>query len=166
MLKSKKLVSLLLAVAIIMSCGTICSFAADYPSYLNDGITYYLHDVTRGSSIPANSNVLMIPEQTGSFSYSFSGQTMQFSDFIICPTTSTTSIKISYTSTSGSHNMLMEVIEKGSDEIIHSETLYPLNGYQQYLYIDFTSLVRGHGYYIKLTNPSSSTASGTFTISS
>ncbi|HIW58218.1 MAG TPA: hypothetical protein H9685_08595 [Firmicutes bacterium] len=138
--------------------------AADYPAYLHDGIDEYFEVQTRGNYIPSSSNVLYLPGQSGSFSYSFANRNIQYSDFVISPQNTTTGIRMSYRATSSTHTATLKVIRKDTGTVIHSETITALNGFTQEFYLSFTYLEQNRGYYIELSNPSISNASGICTV--
>lgn len=154
----KRTIITFLVTAVTMLIGI--AYAADHPAYLDDDITYYLEDNQDNTDL----KVLMLPAQSLNFEYSFANQNIQFSDFVIVPSIGVTPIKIEYTSSSDAHSFLLEVIKEGGNETIYKEILYPISN-PQYFYVDFSLLQQGYGYYIKLSNPSSSNATGTLTIS-
>jgi len=58
----------------------------------------------------------------------------------------------------------MKVIRKDTGTVVYSDTVTVLKGIEQEFWLSFTYLEKGRGYYIELSNPSISSAAGTFTI--
>lgn len=162
----KKTIFKLLCLVMICSC-LVCSVsAADNPDYLYDGIEYYSTAQQRGNNVPSNNDVLLLPNDgSRSFTYSFSGKTKQYSDFVISPQTNTTGMTIEYIATSADHFITFKIIDKANSNVVYSEEISVINGFVQGVFFDFTYFEKGRGYYIELSSPSLSTASGSFTIS-
>lgn len=160
----KKFTSIVLCVVMVLGCMAFSISAADNPDYLYNRSEYYSAIQPRGDYEPSPPDVVLLPEGSGSFDYSFANKTIQYSDFIISPQTPTTGIRMSFEATSASHNVSIKVIRLDTDEAVYSGTLSMLKGFEQEFWLSFTYLEPYCGYYIELTNPSISNASGTFTI--
>ena len=159
MKKFKKVIAICLTAITIVSCMSFSTSAADNPDYL------YNEMQPRGNTRPgANGAYVDLPNSTGSFSYNFTNQTKQYSDFLIVPLTSTTGIRMLYKATSASHDVTLKVIAVSDRDVVFSETVTILNGFEQESWVSFTDLESGKAYYIELSNPSVSGAKGTFTI--
>lgn len=164
MRKFKKIITLCLTAIMVVGCMAFSVSAADNPDYLYDGIEFYSAQIARGNSVPNSSSYILLPDDTDSFSYDFSGRTKQYSDFVISPQTTTTGIRMFFEATSNSHNLTMKVIRKDTGTVVYSDTVSVLKGFEQEFWLSFTYLEKGRGYYIELSNPSISGAAGTFTI--
>ena len=164
MKKFKKIIAKCLVSTIIVGCMCFPVAAADNPSYLYDGITFYSEQMQRGNYVPDASSVVLLPNETGSFNYDFTNRTKQYSDFIISPQTATVGIRIFYQATSGTHNLTMKVIRKDTDEVVYSDAFVIINGREQSIWLNCTYLEKGRGYYIELSNPSVNNATGTYRI--
>lgn len=160
----KKTFVVCLAVITALGCMTVGISAADNPDYLYDGIEYYSEVHTYGNTVP-NYSVVRLPNESGSFSYSFASLPKQYSDFIIAPVVNGTDIRMRYIATSASHDITVKVIRKDTLDVVYNEVLTALNGYQQEVCIYSEYLETGRGYYIEITSPNIANASGTFYIS-
>ena len=159
MKRIKKIVAMIMSVVMMIGSVAISVSAADRPP-IWDNEDFQI----RGSAIPGTSNSISLPTQSGSFSYSFSGNSTQYSDFVFSPITSTTNAKLIYKATSNTHNLKLEVIRYDTRQSVFSETITVVKGFEEEIWVDFTYLQMNKGYYLKLTNPSITGASGTFTI--
>ncbi len=159
----KKCISIITCIIMLIGCVNFSVCAADNPSYLYDESENF--DVMpAGNNIPGNIEILHLPGNSDYFTYSFAGKTVQYSDFLIVPQTTTTGIRISYTTSSGTHSLTMKIIRKDTGETIYSEPITVLNGFVQEFYLPFTYLEKSKAYYIELSNPTTNNAAGTFTV--
>lgn len=161
----KKIITMMLTVSMLVT-GAVAAFAAEHPAYLDyDFNTYAVSEIAVfGNDIPSI-EAIALPGETGTFNYSFASARLQYSDFIFSPTTSTTGATISYRSTSTTHNVRLRVINVVTQEEVYSTTITALNGFEQEFRLSFTYLERNQGYYIELSNPSVSGATGIMTVS-
>ncbi len=160
----RKQILKIVCVAMSLLCLNISTLAADNPDYLYDGITNYNMSQLRAGQIP--SNVLAIPNDgSGRFTYTFAYQNKQYSDFIIAPQTNLTGIRMKYIATSQTHDLTIKVINKVTGEVVYNSVQTVLANYERELFLSFAYFEVGNGYYIELSNPSISGASGQFTIS-
>ena len=164
MKKFKKTVALCLATVVSIGCLCFSASAADNPDYLYDGVEYYSGQMTRGNWVPNSNSVVLLPYNTGSFTYNFSNYSKQYSDFVISPQTTTTGIRMFFEATSNSHNLTMKVIRKDTGDVVYNDTITVLKGFEQEFWLPFTDLEKGRGYYIELSNPTINGAAGKFTI--
>ncbi len=161
----KKAITILLTIC-LLTIGTTAVFAADHPAYLDYNFNAYAapHAMPFGNDIPSI-DAIALPGEEGTFNYSFASASKQYSDFIFSPTTSTTGATIAYKATSASHNVTLKVINVTTSEVVYSTTISALNGFEQEFRLSFTYMERNQGYYIELSSPSISGASGTVTVS-
>lgn len=162
--KFKKIVALCLTAVMSIGCLCFSASAASNPDYLYDGVDYYSENSRANYAPGLNPDVVLLPNDSDSFSYNFSNYSKQYSDFVISPQTTTTGIRMYFEATSNSHNLTMKVIRKDTGTVVYSDTVTVLKGVEQEFWLSFTYLEKGRGYYIELSNPTISGAAGTFTI--
>lgn len=154
-----KILRVLSLVIVIIACMSLTVSATDSPWYLNPD-----------SSIDPCLNYIPVKELTlpgtGTFNYSFDNNiSVQYSDFLILPTSSVSGIRMKYTATSADHYLRVRVICHSTFEVIYDQEISVLNGITQSKFISLLGVPHDKfAYYIELSNPSISNASGTFTI--
>ncbi len=164
MKKFKKIISMVLTLVLAISCMSFSVNAADNPDYLNNREEYLSLLNMRLNYVPPASSVVFLPGNSGSFNYSFGVLSEQYSDFVIAPRDYVTGIRMFYEATSDTHTVMMKVKRLDNSQVVYSSNITVLAGLEQELYLDYPYFEKNMGYYIELTNPSISGASGTFTI--
>lgn len=122
------------------------------------------YDVSAQSSVTETKNVVSLPQETGTFGYSFKEYTKQYSDFIITPQTDNTGMRISFSATSEWHTLTMKIIDYITEETIYSKTMASYEDAEHEVYVNSGYFEKGKEYYIELSEPSVIGASGEVTV--
>lgn len=156
-MKKRMLKILSLTMAII--CMSIPAMAADTkPDWYEGGV------MPRGNNVPETYNQLRLPGQSGTFSYTLSLYGEQYSDFVIVPETTAIQIKIRATTTASSHTMTLKFCERASDTVLFTDTIAVTRGAIEEIFIPYGLIEAYRGYYIELSSPSTSGATGSITV--
>lgn len=154
----KKLTALVLAIVLAF---TVNVFAADEPPCFYDASESDIFGIgLTGNNVPTTSNVILLPEQRGSFSYSFETKKVQYSDFVIVPTTSTTCINIGIVGEE-QHYVTVKVM-KNSQTIYSTEVI--VDDSEVELYVPFYDLTVNGIYYVQLESSTKNGATGDVTV--
>ncbi len=171
---AKRILSAILAMALVLGCISLPSFAQEvaptYPDlYLNDGMDKYVDEQIRQMR-PKVYHTVCLPRQDRTFNYSFSEDTKKvYSNFIISPQDAETGISIEYTSMhfkKPSHTIELKLYKKGENEPLFSQKIDVSDNAVGQIYIEPSKLSVNAGYYIELSSPSLPDASGEIEVSS
>ncbi len=153
----KKRTMKILSVAMAVICMSMPVLAADEPPvWFEDGVMPF------GNTFPYLQ--LRLPGNSGTFSYDIPPYGEQYSDFIIIPESVSINIKIQATTTAASHTMTIRVRDRADDTIIYSDIMAVTQNGVEEISLPYGSFVAYRGYYIELSSPSISHATGTMTV--
>ncbi len=152
----KKILSLVVVAIFALSCNV---FASDKPPYFDPSILNHDGATTFGNNKPISSNAIFVPSESGTFDYAFDSTKYQYSDFVIVPSTATTSIFISIVGNS-EHRVTLQLIKYFENSVIYSTDVI-VDDSETEAYIPFYDLKANEGYYIKVISNSINGASGT-----
>jgi len=161
-MKLNKIGTAVISLVIALSIFTLPVMAADNPEYLYDGI-YEYNMYARGNTKPTNSNVVYLPDESGTFTYSFAKYKTQYSDFVISPQKSQSDIVVCIESTTIDHDVTIKLYQK-SGTLVYTKEMTVLEGIETEFHIPFTYLKTQKGYYLKLSVEALSEAAGTVTV--
>ncbi len=131
------------------------AFAADEPPYDVTGCDDSIESPL-GNKPPSDANIILLPDQNGTFSYTFASYKTQYSDFVIVPMTSAASINIGIVGDE-EHDVTVKLMQDSTEifsvEVTVDSSMTEIN-------IPFYELEPNTAYYIKLKSSSINGANG------